>query len=231
MLPAQNFENDLFTTSIGLLEITFIGHGTLILVINDLVIHLDPYSDPHGKQVNYALLPKADILLVTHEHGDHLDLKAIDQVMTSSTQIIYTKACERQLKGGLVMNNGDKRTIKNIPIEAIPAYNLVHTRENGQPFHPRTEGNGYVLTFGDRRVYIAGDTENIPEMGDLKDIDIAFLPMNLPYTMTPEMTARAALSFKPRILYPYHYGQTDTARLQDILKHEKNIEVRIRKMS
>lgn len=231
MLPDQEFEYDRFTTSNGILEVTFIGHGSLILAIDGLIIQVDPFLDPHGKQVNYALLPKADIILITHEHGDHLDLKAISQVLTTSTQIIYTKACEQQLKGGLVMKNGDKRTVKNIPIEAIPAYNLVHTRENGQPFHPKTEGNGYVLTFGDWRVYIAGDTENIPEMGDLQDINIAFLPMNLPYTMTPELVARAALSFRPHILYPYHYGQTDTSELLTLLQHEKDIEVRIRKMA
>jgi L-ascorbate metabolism protein UlaG (beta-lactamase superfamily) len=231
MLPDQEFEYDRFTTSNGILEVTFIGHGSLILAIDGLIIQVDPFLDPHGKQVNYALLPKADIILITHEHFDHLDLKAISQVLTTSTQIIYTKACEQQLKGGLVMKNGDKRTVKNIPIEAVPAYNLVHTRENGQPFHPKTEGNGYVLTFGDWRVYIAGDTENIPEMGDLQDINIAFLPMNLPYTMTPELVARAALSFRPHILYPYHYGQTDTSELLTLLQHEKDIEVRIRKMA
>lgn len=231
MLPAQNFEKDIFTTSAGQLEITFIGHGSLMLALKDLTIHVDPYTDPRSKQVNYALLPKADIILITHEHGDHLDLKAIGQIMTSTTQIIYTKACEQQLNGGLVMKNGDKRTIKSIPIEAVPAYNLIHTRENSQPFHPKSEGNGYVLTFGDWRVYIAGDTEDIPEMGDLSDITIAFLPMNLPYTMTPEMAARAALSFRPRILYPYHYGQTDTSKLQELLKNEKDMDVRIRKMA
>jgi L-ascorbate metabolism protein UlaG (beta-lactamase superfamily) len=227
MLPAQNFEFDRFTTSIGSLEITFIGHGSLILAINALIIHVDPY----GKLTNYALLPKADIILLTHAHGDHMDLIALNQVLTTSTQIIYTKACERQLKGGLVMKNGDKQTIKGIPLEAVPAYNLVHTRENGEPFHPKGEGNGYVLTFGNQRVYIAGDTENIPEMGKLKDIDIAFLPMNLPYTMTPELVAQAALSFKPRILYPYHYGQTDTSKLVNLLQSEINIEIRIRKMA
>jgi L-ascorbate metabolism protein UlaG (beta-lactamase superfamily) len=231
MLPAQNFEKDIFTTSAGQLEITFIGHGSLMLAFTDLTIHVDPYTDPRSKQVNYALLPKADIILITHEHGDHLDLKAIGQIMTSTTQIIYTKACEQQLNGGLVMKNGDQRTIKSIPIEAVPAYNLIHKRENSQPFHPKSEGNGYVLTFGDWRVYIAGDTEDIPEMGDLSDITIAFLPMNLPYTMTPEMAARAALSFRPRILYPYHYGQTDTSKLQELLKNEKDLDVRIRKMA
>lgn len=231
MLPAQNFEKDIFTTSAGQLEITFIGHGSLMLAFNDLTIHVDPYTDPRSKQVNYALLPKADIILITHEHGDHLDLKAIGQIMTSTTQIIYTKACEQQLNGGLVMKNGDQRTIKSIPIEAVPAYNLIHKRENSQPFHPKSEGNGYVLTFGDWRVYIAGDTEDIPEMGDLSNITIAFLPMNLPYTMTPEMAARAARSFRPRILYPYHYGQTDTSKLQELLKNEKDLDVRIRKMA
>lgn len=231
MLPVQNFEIDRFTTSAGPLEITFIGHGSLILSFNGLIVHVDPYSDPNGKQVNYALLPKADIILITHDHGDHLDLKSINQVLTTSTQVVYTKACEKKLSGGLVMKNGDKKTVRNIPIESIPAYNLVHARENGQPFHPKPEGNGYVLTFGDWRVYVAGDTEDIPEMGDLKDIDIAFLPMNLPYTMTPDMVAKAALAFRPRILYPYHYGQTDTAILLNLLKQEKDIEVRIRKMA
>lgn len=231
MLPAQNFEFDRFTTSIGSLEITFIGHGSLILAINGLILHVDPYTDPPGKQVNYALLPKADIILITHEHGDHLDLKAIGQVLTTRTQIIYTKACQAHLKGGTVMKNGDTLTVMDIPIKAVPAYNMVNTLENGEPFHPVGEGNGYVLTFGDQHVYIAGDTENIPEMGDLRDIDIAFLPMNLPYTMTPALVARAALSFKPRILYPYHYGQTETAVLLDLLRSETEIEVRIRNMA
>ncbi len=112
----------------------------------------------------------------------------------------------------------------------MPAYNIIHKRDNGQPFHPKGIGNGYIITFGDKRVYVAGDTENIPEMRDLRGIDIAFLPMNLPYTMTPEMVADAAKAFKPRILYPYHYGETDTSRLEDLLRDTKEIEVRIRRM-
>ena len=115
-------------------------------------------------------------------------------------------------------------------IEAVPAYNMVHMRSGGIPFHPKGVGNGYVVTFGDKRVYLAGDTENIPEMKDLKGIDIAFLPMNLPYTMTPEMVADAAMTLKPSILYPYHYGDTDTLKIVDLLKDAKEIEVRIRKM-
>jgi len=112
----------------------------------------------------------------------------------------------------------------------VPAYNLVHKRPDGQPFHPRGAGNGYVITFGDKRVYVAGDTENVPEMKNLKNLDIAFLPMNLPYTMTPEMVAEAAKWIKPAILYPYHYGDTNTSRLVTLLKETPEIEVRIRRM-
>ena len=128
------------------------------------------------------------------------------------------------------MRNGDVKTIKGIKIEAVPAYNIVHKRDNGEPFHPKGAGNGYVIHFGDKKVYIAGDTENIPEMKELKDIDIAFLPMNLHYTMTPEMVAGAAKSFMPKILYPYHYGETDVSKIVDLMKDTKDVEVRIRKM-
>jgi L-ascorbate metabolism protein UlaG (beta-lactamase superfamily) len=223
----KTLEVDHFPTSAGPLDITFIGHGSLMLNWNGMIIHVDPF----GKQADYGMLPKADILLVTHEHGDHMDLKAVNQIITSITQIIYTKTCEKQLPGGLVMKNGDKETARNLQVKAVPAYNLIHTRENGEPYHPKGEGNGYVLTLGDLRVYIAGDTENIAEMSRLINIDIAFLPMNLPYTMTPEMVAQAAISFKPRILYPYHYGQTTTSKLVKLLHSERDIEVRIRQLS
>ena len=129
------------------------------------------------------------------------------------------------------MKNGDMQIVQGIKIEAIPAYNIIHKRDNGQPFHPEGVGNGYILIFGDKRVYVAGDTENIPEMKILQGIDVAFLPMNLPYTMTPEMVTEAAKLFRPKILYPYHYGNTDTSKLVELLKGEQEIEVRIRKMS
>ena len=128
------------------------------------------------------------------------------------------------------MKNGDEKTVAGFKIEAVPAYNIVHKRQGDQPFHPKGDGNGYIITFGDKRVYIAGDTENTPEMKKLKGIEIAFLPMNVPYTMTPEMVADAAKAFKPKILYPYHFGNTDTSKLVDLLKGEKGIEVRIRDM-
>ena len=128
------------------------------------------------------------------------------------------------------MKNRDVQLIEGLTIEAIEAYNLVHKRDDGNPYHPKGSGNGYVITFGDRRVYIAGDTENIPEMKKLEKIDVAFLPMNLPYTMTPEMVADAATAFKPKILYPYHFGETDATILAGLLKPDKQIEVRIRNL-
>jgi L-ascorbate metabolism protein UlaG (beta-lactamase superfamily) len=128
------------------------------------------------------------------------------------------------------MHNGDVKTIEGLKIEAVPAYNLVHMRSEGVPFHPKGSGNGYVITFGDKRIYVAGDTENIPEMKKLKDIDYAFLPMNLPYTMTPEMVADAAKAFKPKILYPYHYGKTNPAKLVALMEDTSQVEIRIRKM-
>ena len=128
------------------------------------------------------------------------------------------------------MKNGDIKTFQGLKVEAVPAYNVVHERSPGHPFHPKGAGNGYVITFGDQRVYVAGDTENIPEMAKLAKIDIAFLPMNLPYTMTPEMVAEAVRAIQPRIVYPYHFGKTDTSQLVRLLSDLKNVEVRIRKL-
>jgi L-ascorbate metabolism protein UlaG (beta-lactamase superfamily) len=135
------------------------------------------------------------------------------------------------VEGGVVMNNGDVHTVRGLEIEAVPAYNRVHKRPDGRPFHPKGAGNGYVITFGDVRVYVAGDTEDIPEMSELRDIDVAFLPMNLPYTMTPEMVAAAARVIRPKVLYPYHYGDTDTQRLVSLLGSEPDIEVRVRDLA
>jgi len=223
---ADLFEKDVINTTAGNLEITSIGHGSLMMKFGGKVIHVDPYS----KLADYAKLPKADLVLITHEHQDHLDLAALQQVTTSKTVVALTEKCAEQVTGGIIMKNGDVRKLEGITVEAVPAYNIVHKRDNGQPYHPKGIGNGYVLTFADKRLYIAGDTENIPEMSLLKRIDIAFLPMNLPYTMTPEMVADAARSFRPKVLYPYHFGETDTARLVTLLKGNRDIEVRIRRM-
>jgi len=223
---SHGFETDVIKTSGGDLEITFIGHGTLMFQYNGKIIHVDPWT----KLANYSQLPKADVILLTHHHQDHFDPKALEQVRTAGSQLVLTQICAKSVGGGVVMKNGDVKSIGGFQIEATPAYNLVHMRKPGVPFHPKNEGNGYVITFGDKRVYVAGDTENIPEMKQLMEIDVAFLPMNLPYTMTPEMVVDAALAFKPKILYPYHFGDTDTAKLVDLLKNEPEIEVRIRNL-
>ena len=227
MPPQKQFEKDVVPTSAGELTITFLGHGSLMFDFNEVNISVDPFS----RVADYAQLPKADLILITHEHHDHLDKNALASVRTENSDLILTEICARQVEGGIVMQNGDVRIVRGIQVEAVPAYNLVHKRDNGQPFHPKGIGNGYILTFGDQRVYIAADTENTPEMKALTGIDVAFLPMNLPYTMTPEMVADAAKTFKPQILYPYHYGSTDTAQLVDLLGDEQGIEVRIRKMA
>jgi L-ascorbate metabolism protein UlaG (beta-lactamase superfamily) len=225
-IPDQ-YEKDVLPTSAGDLGITFLGHGSLLFDFNGLVIYLDPFSQVG----DYAKLPPADAILITHEHRDHLDPQALAGIRTDRTVVVLTEACKSQVKGGLVMHNGEQSTALGIPVAAVPAYNLLHRRENGEPFHPKGAGNGYILTFGDRRVYVAGDTENIPEMKALQDISVAFLPVNLPYTMTPEMAAEAAQAFKPKILYPYHFGATDTALLVELLSDAPEIEVRVRKMA
>ncbi len=219
-------EKDTIKTASGNLDITFIGHGTLMFEYGGKVVHVDPWT----ALADYAQLPKADIILVTHDHRDHLDPKAIKLLRKPTTTVLLPEKAADQVEGGTVMKNGDVKTIEGIEIEAVPAYNLVHMRSKDVPYHPKGEGNGYVLTFSDKKVYVAGDTENIPEMKELKDIDVAFLPMNLPFTMTPEMAADAAKSFKPKILYPYHYGDTDPQQLVSLLKDDSEIEVRIRQM-
>jgi L-ascorbate metabolism protein UlaG (beta-lactamase superfamily) len=222
----SNYETDIVKTSAGDLEIAFIGHGTVMFTFEGKVIHVDPYSHV----ADYSKLPQADLILLTHEHGDHLDLKALEILQTDKTKIILSKNCAQQVKGGIIMGNGEVKTIDGLKIEAIPAYNLVHMRSDGVAYHPKGSGNGYVITFGDKKIYLAGDTENIPEMKNLKNIDYAFLPMNLPYTMTPEMVADAAKAFKPKVLYPYHYGETDPLKLMALMKDVPEVEIRIRKM-
>ena len=225
-MTLKNFETDTFETSAGELQITFIGHGTLMLAFDGKIIHVDPV----GREADYSQLPKADLILITHEHQDHLDPAVLETLRTEQTEVVTTEICADRIEGGTVMKNGDVKTIGGLEIEAVPAYNIVHVRSEGNPFHPKGDGNGYIVNFGGKRVYLASDTENIPEMKEIKAIDIAFLPMNLPYTMTPEMVADAAKSLMPKILYPYHYGETDTARLVDLLKGVEEIEVRIRKL-
>jgi L-ascorbate metabolism protein UlaG (beta-lactamase superfamily) len=214
------------TTATGTGQDTFaihsIGHGSVMFELENMVIHVDPYS----AVADYSLLPDADLIFITHGHSDHYDLSAIGNIKKDSTIMV----CNQEVKDkntytdtAIVMNNGDSIEIKGIPVKAVPAYNLQKTH------HPKGVGNGYVFTFGEKNIYVAGDTENIPEMDNLGRIDIAFLPMNLPYTMSPEQAADAAIRINPDILYIYHFGNSDTARLRSLLSEYKNIEVRIGK--
>jgi len=215
---------DTFPSPEGTLTLTFLGHGTLRFSLGAAEVYVDPVS----RYGNFAAMPKADLVRVTHQHGDHLDAAAIEALRKPGTVVVATKACTEKLPGATVLANGESGTWAGVRVEAVPAYNLEHKRPDGTPFHPRGDGNGYVLTLGGKRIYVAGDTENIPEMALLKDIDIAFLPMNLPYTMTPEMAAAAARAFRPKILYPYHFGDTDPQKLVELLKDLPGIEVRVR---
>jgi L-ascorbate metabolism protein UlaG (beta-lactamase superfamily) len=227
MTRNDSFETDVLPTSAGEVVLTFLGHGSLRFTFAGKEIYVDPF----GEVADFSKLPKADVILITHEHYDHCDPKAVEAVRQNTTQLVAAAACRSMLAAGNLLQNGDSCTVDGLPIQAVPAYNRVHKHGNGQLFHKPGEGNGYILVFGNQRVYIAGDTENIPEMRNLQNIGVAFLPVNVPYTMTPEMAADAARMIRPRILYPYHFGDTDLSRLVDLLKDEKGIEVRIRRMA
>jgi L-ascorbate metabolism protein UlaG (beta-lactamase superfamily) len=222
-MAMKSYEKDTLMTSQGPAELYFLGHGTLMIIFNGRVIHVDPWSS----MADYSLLPRADLVLITHQHGDHLDPAAVEKIRKDSTEIFCNALSASSLTGARVMGNGDTAMSGGMKIEAVPAYNIKHERSPGKPFHSKGEGNGYILTLGDKRIYIAGDTENIPEMANLKDIDVAFLPMNLPYTMSPEMVAAAVRMFHPSVLYPYHYGDTDASVLIQLIDTART-EVRIR---
>jgi L-ascorbate metabolism protein UlaG (beta-lactamase superfamily) len=208
-------------TEAGPVRLTVINHASFMIEQGGQVIHVDPVGANR-----YEGLPQADLILITHTHGDHLDPAALAKLRKQSTVVIGPEAAARTVAGLTVMHNGESRQVGPTGIEAVPAYNLPRAG-GGQIYHPKGEGNGYVLTFAGQRCYIAGDTSAIPEMAALKNITVAFLPMNLPFTMTPEEVAAAARSFSPKILYPYHDRGSDTAALVKLLEGS-GIEVRIR---
>jgi L-ascorbate metabolism protein UlaG (beta-lactamase superfamily) len=217
---------DTLATNNSKVIVHFLGHGTLMLEYNNKIIHIDPWS----RIANHDSLPKADAILITHHHLDHLDSIALSKVYTDKTELYWTLICANSSKfkaKGAVISNGDSFNTMNISVKAVPAYNIVNKRESGEPYHIKGEGNGYILNIDGLLVYVAGDTENIPEMAEFGKIDIAFLPMNLPFTMNPEMLKDAVLTLKPKILYPYHYGNTNTNIIVELLKNS-NTEVRIR---
>ncbi|MGP1435788.1 MAG: MBL fold metallo-hydrolase [Phocaeicola sp.] len=224
---AQEYDVESFTTNSGkTVDITLIKHGTLALNYDGMEIHVDPVAD-YGKKTDYTKFPKADVILITHEHRDHFDSNTIHTLMKEGTVLYLTQRCFDELKEGEVLKNGDRRKINDvIMLDVVPAYN---TTPDHLQFHPKGVGNGYVLTIDGVRIYIAGDTEDIPEMSYLKDIDVAFLPVNQPYTMTVDQAVHAAEMFSPKVLYPYHFGQTDVNPIQTRLENS-GTEVRIRAM-
>ncbi len=224
--PVTKYEVERYFTDSGEpVYITLIKHGTLAICHDNVWIQIDPVTK-HGKTTDYATeFPKADFILITHEHGDHLDAEAIEALTGDNTQLIgNAKSCEQLGKGEYIANGENLQLTNVISLDAVPAYNTTPGREN---FHPKGNGNGYVLTIDGLRIYIAGDTEDIPEMAELKDIDVALLPVNQPYTMTVEQCVRAAQTIQPKVLIPYHFGNTDLTGLPALLP---GIDVRLRQM-
>ena len=219
-------EVDVFKTNNGK-EVRFhaLMHASIRIEFDGKEIEIDPVRKLGNRTTDYTLMPKADYIFVTHEHGDHFDPEAIRLLSKEETMTVLNGRCAGMLGRGEVMKNYDQSHFPDgISVEAVPAYN---TTEGRTHFHPKGRDNGYILNLDGLRIYIAGDTEDIPEMADIRDIDIAFLPCNQPYTMTTEQIVRAARLIKPRVLFPYHYGQTDVSALPSQLQAD-DIDVRIR---
>lgn len=225
-LQAQQRKTDTFQTPSGkTVTITCIKHASLEINYNGVEIQVDPVNDAVKPVTNYYEFPKANIILVTHQHQDHFDREAITALRNSATYIYEPMSVYNMWFNGIAMNNGDSLCIADdIQLKAVPAYNTTEGREQ---FHPKGRDNGYILTLDGLRIYIAGDTEDIPEMAGLGPIDIAFLPCNQPYTMTIDQLVKAAKVIKPRVLFPYHYNNTVIAQAS-LLLGGSGIDVRIR---
>ena len=209
-----------FSTSAGTLQITPIQHASLLVKAGGKVLYVDP------AQGTYDGLPAADYILITDIHGDHMAPAVVEKLKKASTVIVAPKAVAEKFPGALVMANGDTKMVGDFKIEAIPMYNMKPAAD-GQIYHEKGRGNGYILTYGGKRFYFAGDTEGTPEMRALKNIDVAFIPMNLPYTMTPQAAADAVRAFHPAVVYPYHYRGQDTKVFAKALEGT-GIDVRLR---
>lgn len=212
---------DEFPTSAGTVRITPIQHASLMIEAAGQVIYIDP------AQGSYEGRPAAGLILLTDTHGDHLVPAVLEKLRRADTVVIAPEAAARTVPGAAAMRNGETRAWGAWTIEAVPMYNLARGPAPGKVYHEKGRGNGYVLTFGGKRFYIAGDTENIPEMRALRAIDVAFVPMNLPYTMTPQEAAEAVRAFRPRVVYPYHYRGSDLQIFEKALAGS-GVEVRLR---
>ena len=219
-------QTDEFTTKSGKkVRFTCIKHASIQINYNGMEIQVDPVGMGMKPETDYSQFPKANLILVTHEHHDHFDADAIQLLCSKNTTVYVNPAVQKMLGSGKALKNGDKvKYADDITIEAVPAYNTTPGREK---FHPKGRDNGYVLTLDNLRIYIAGDTEDIPEMANLKDIDIAFLPCNQPYTMTIEQAVRAAKVIKPKVLFPYHYNDTPVNKIIPQL-YQEGIKVLVR---
>ena len=219
-------EGDRIVTADGELVVRPVQHASFLLEWRGKTV----YVDPVGGAQRYAQWPRPDLILIMDVHGDHFHLDTLKEVVVPSTRLVAPPAVAAQLPDDLrarttVLTNGQTATVQDFHIEAIPAYNLTAERLK---FHPRGRGNGYVIAAGPMRVYISGDTEDIPEMRSLRDITVAFVCMNLPYTMTVEQAAEAVRAFRPRIVYPYHYRGSDVERFRQLVGTDLGIEVRLR---
>jgi len=223
---ANNLDGDKIATGDGDLVIHPINHATFVTGWNGKTIYVDPVGGPK----RFDGLPKPDLILVTDIHGDHHDNGTLEAVATDKAALIAPaavteKLAEKLRKQTTVLANGETKTVIGVNIEAVPMYNLTADRLK---FHTKGRGNGYVITLGGKRIYISGDTEDIPEMRALKNIDVAFVCMNLPYTMTVEQAASAVRAFKPKIVYPYHYRGSDTEEFKQLVGSDSGVEVRLR---
>ena len=223
---SASYEVDEFKTKSGkTVRFHALVHASIRMQYDGREIQIDPVTKLGNRTIDFTVMPKADILFVTHEHGDHFDKNAIKLLSNEKTQLIMNKRCTDMYEAGKAMANGDKiQLADDITVEAVPAYNISEGRTQ---FHPKGRDNGYILTIDGLRIYIAGDTEDIPEMASIKNIDIAFLPCNQPYTMTTDQLVKAAKTVKPKVLFPYHYGQTNVSTLPAQLQSD-GIDVRIR---
>ncbi|WP_347159327.1 MBL fold metallo-hydrolase [Pontibacter chitinilyticus] len=227
---AQQPTPDQIQTKEGMLTVQPIQHASLVLSWNDKTI----YVDPVGGAEPYAGLKAPDMILITDIHQDHLDPQTLDALDTKGATLVVPQAVADKLPAkyksqAVILANGKSTTQLGIPIKAEPMYNLP---ESADAMHTKGRGNGYILEMGGKRVYIAGDTEGTPEMRALKNIDVAFIPMNLPYTMDIDQAASAVLDFKPKVVYPYHYrgkdGLSDVESFKKLVNAKnKSIDVRL----
>jgi L-ascorbate metabolism protein UlaG (beta-lactamase superfamily) len=220
---------DVIPTSRGDLRITPIHHGSVLFEFGGKAFYVDPFHEG-----NFDGLPKADVVFITHAHPDHLDPAALEIVQKPSTVYVVPPSVAEKLTvkrsegNPMILKNGDKRNVAGVGVETVAMYNLKRGPSAGKLYHEKGWGEGFVLTFGDKRVYLSGDTECTPEMRALKDIDVAFVCMNVPYTMTPGEAAACVADFKPKVVYPYHYRGSDLGEFDKGLGEAKGIEVRKR---